>query len=201
MNRRFALAFACCAALAACKPGEPPLSTAEADAQALIGKEFLLSASRGRFVESSPCEFVSSGAIWENGKEQVGWFDGVTLCRGIPVLFLAKTRESPLLQDSDAPIISLPHRKIVSVKPIPQVANFSDEDMGPDPLELIDPVAGQCSTDLPGDPFFYVLARWGGRDSLSGPPGIVAVWGVDVANQRFVSLDPQRFSCEQLSMD
>lgn len=112
MIRRFALAFACCAALAACKPGQPPLSTAEADAQALIGKEFLLSASRGRFVESSPCEFVSSGAIWENGKEQVGWFDGVTLCRGIPVLFLAKTRESPLLQDGDAPIISLPHRKL-----------------------------------------------------------------------------------------
>jgi hypothetical protein len=201
MIRRFALVFACCAALVACKPGESSLSIAESDAEALIGKEFLLSASQGRFVESSPCEFVSSGAIWENGKEQIGWFDGVTLCRGIPVLFLAKTRESPLLQDGDRPILSAPHRQVVAVKALPQVANYSEKDMGPDPLVLIDPVAGQCATDLPGDPFFYVLARWGGRDSVRGSPGIAAVWGIDVQNRRFVSLDPERFTCEKLSMD
>lgn len=201
MSSRFVLAFAFCAALAACRPNELSTPALVSNAEALVGKEFLVSASRGRFVETSPCEFVSSGAIWENGKEQVGLFDGVTLCQGVPVLFLAKTRESPLLQDGDTSILSLPLRRIVSVKPLPQVANYSDEDMGPDSLELIDPVAGQCSTDLPGDPFFYVLVRWGGRDSVSGPPGIVAVWGVDVANQLFVSLDPRRFSCEQMRMD
>lgn len=199
--RRFALTLAICAAVVACRPSEPPSSTAASDAQALVGKEYLVSAAQGRLVESSPCEFMSSGVLSENGKEQVGWFDGVAVCRGEPVLFLAKTRESPLLQDGGKPILSLPHRRIVAVKALPKVANYSDEDLGADPLELIDPIAGQCSTELPGDPFFYVLVRWGGRDSVSGPPGIVEAWGVDVANQRFVPLDPRKFSCEQLSMD
>lgn len=201
MSKHFSWMLAFCAVLAACKPGERPLPTAVSDAQALIGKEFLVSASQGRFVEGSPCDFLSSGAIWANGKEQVGWFDGVAVCGGEPVLYLSRTRESPLLQNGDTPIISLPHRKIVAVQVLPKVSNYSDGDTREDPLELIDPFAGQCSTDMPDDPFYYVLVRWGGKDSVSGPPGIVTVWGVDLANQRYVSLDPRRFSCEQVTMD
>lgn len=195
------MAFACCAALAACRPAEQAPTIAISDAQALIGKEFLLSASRGTFVEGSPCDFVSSGAIWENGKEQIGWFDGVALCGGTPVLFLAKTRESSLLREGGAPLLSVPFRRIVATQALPQVANYREEGLGSDPLELIDPIAGQCRTDLPGDPFFYVLIRWGGRGMVAGPPGITAVWGIDIQNQRFVALDPHRFTCEQLSMD
>lgn len=202
MSNRTALALAFCAVLAACKPHDQPTPTAVSDAEALIGKEFLISASRGGFVKSSPCEFVSGSSILANGKDQVGWYDGVALCRGEPVLFLSRTRESPLLKDGDTPVLSLPHKKIVAVKALPRVFNYTaGEDGGKDPLELISPFPGQCRTDLPDDPYYYVLVRWGGQDSVSGSPGIVAVWGVDVANQRYVSLDPRRFSCEQVTMD
>ncbi|MFN4119806.1 hypothetical protein [Acidovorax sp.] len=169
-------------------------------AEALIGQDYMVSAAQGRFVQGSPCEFVSGGVVWMAGKEQSGWFDAVAVCDNAPVLILAKNRASTLTQ-GDSPVVNLPWRKIVAVQALPPVGYFSNRDMGPDPLVLVDPVAGQCSTDLPDDPPVYVLLRWGGRRVATGAQGIEAVWSIDLQKERFVPIDPQHVECEQLSMD
>lgn len=195
MGKCFALALTLCAALAGCRVSEPAPPVPVSDALALLGKRYVTAAAQGRLVEGSPCEFMGGGVVWENEDEKLGWSDAVAVCGGVPVLLIARTRKS------DAPLISLPLWKIVAVKVLPKVSNYTEEDLGEDPLELISPTAGQCDVGLPGSPPAYVLLRWGGRDAVAGPPAIQAVWQLDVKNDRFVALDPSNVRCEQLSMN
>ena len=200
MTRHTVLSLVLCVTLGGCQPNGSAQIKDVSDEQALIGKEYLLSGAQGRFVESSPCEFMGGGVTWENEEEKIGWSDSVAVCRGIPVLVLSKTRGRSS-GDTYAPVLSLPRWKIVAVQALPKVINYAEDGLGHDPLELVGPAAGQCSVDFAGDAPAYVLLRWGGRDTVAGPPAIEAVWAVDAKLDRFITLDPRNVECEQLSMD
>ncbi|CAN7204577.1 hypothetical protein [Acidovorax sp. LjRoot194] len=185
--------LALCCALAACQRTEEVPIAGVSDAQALLGKTYLSSAAQGRLVEGSPCDFMGASVEWENEPEKIGWSDAVAVCQGVPVLLIAKTRKS------NAPLLSFPLWEIVAVQVLPQVSNYAEEGLGDDPLELISPTAGQCDVGQSGSQPVYVLLRWGGRDTVAGPPGVEAVWMIDAANDRFVALDPRDVRCEQMT--
>jgi len=193
VSKYIVLTLALCGALTACLRGEQASSSGASDARALLGQTYLSSAAQGRLVEGSPCEFMGAGVEWENEPEKVGWSEAVAVCQGVPVLLIAKTRKS------NAPQLSFPVWKIVAVQVLPQVSNYAEEGLGDDPLELISPTAGQCDVGQPGSQPVYVLLRWGGRDTVAGPPGVEAVWMIDAANDRFVALDPRDVHCEQMT--
>lgn len=200
MTRHTVLSLVLSVTLGGCQPNGSTQIKDVSDAQALIGQEYLLSVAQGRFVESSPCEFMGGGVTWENEEEKIGWSDSVAVCRGIPVLVLSRAggRSSG---NTYAPALSLPRWKIVAVQALPKVINYAEDGLGPDPLELVGPAAGQCSVDSAGDAPAYVLLRWGGRDAVAGPPAIEAVWAVDAKRDKFVAVDASNVECEQLSMD
>jgi hypothetical protein len=177
-------------ALAAAQPVKAA-STAEDEAQALIGLEFNLAAPGARYADHLSCTDRGGGAISIDGALSDRWSSAEALCQGRVVLMLVRA------EGDEQPVKGT--RKIVDAVALPPVQTGQPYRNKPGALWLFTPE--ECVLDGKGGTSFFALVRWTAKSRIDFRHGLVKAWGYDTQHGRIVPIAPRRVSCRHPEAD